>query len=678
MSYGYITPDSGAVDWVWNEYYGFLNVRLILWEVEKIYDQMLAGVYMSVGNLYSDCGVYAAQTRDAVENTFPLFWNNVGIYAAQTRDAVNDLVPLFWNEVGRYAEATREEISTRLVPAVYDSNDFLYEQLLVLDSLDEAMWTRIGAYAQGTQQEVAKTPVWLWGEVGQHTNRTWENIDLARKAITDTTMMYNQATTEAVNNEADRLYPEVGQHAQATNRSVSEGLTPQVGESNIWLGSIDAMVANGLDMIPDWIKQPVEEMATAVIEGMQSVTGWLWEQVVATWEWFEANLLPHLTYGATGIWNTVADVFSKYGQAGFNAILEHMASDAPITPEKAPALATDVLGMAMGFGLGAKAMSAAVEIVHPLKTLNLHTFSAFLAQMGNFGGIAAATMGVMTTAAVRKPYQYYANQLFRPTIPFDSRIEEMYIKEDISHALFRQGMSYYGYSEEWIDHIEDTMYREPSLIDLNRVAEDSPLGFEWYFNKLRRAQYSADDAEVLAKALVRRYGQQHKQGYMNNAMTGYKEGFIDDAGLDQVFEDLEIPDDIGELIKKSARLKEDIDYKTDAVKLFTDAYLKGELTTEEFQTDLTGLGIAQRRVDLIVARAEIRKQPKPTYPLYEPVSAEMNTLVRQTMTLLTTQFRKNLITADEYLYYLLSLGLNPSLADVLWATELAKKGIEVE
>jgi len=650
------------------------NLRLLAEVAGLVYDKLGEGVFAEVTNLWNDVGRHISDLRSAITGLGSELWNQVGTYVYENGSALDVINENLWNSIGWYVDQNRQVLYQNLYPKLTEIESHAWEILLDLDSIDDAMWNRVGQYAQGTQQAVGNIPDWLWNQVGTYSRNTWTQMGVERELVETAVREYNQATAGRVVEVRDRLYSDVGQYASGTHNVLHQTVAPQLQQSHGLLQSISEGLSSGLEAVrnsvvglPDLLGGVIENVVTPAIS-------WIWEQLTRLWNWVESNIPPLIQRGLTGVWKAIGDAFQEFGMAGIRAMTEFLGRNAPVTPEQAPALATDLLGMTMSFGLGARGMATAMEVLHPLKRLNLHTFSGFLADMGNFGGIATATLGVLIAASVRQPYQYYANAVFRPRIPDDYIVREMYIKGDIDRDMFLRAMQYAGYSDQWIAAWERTMYREPSIMDLNRFAEESPQTYEWYFEKMRRAQYSEEDAAIMADGLVLRFARAAKQEYRSNILTAFKEGYLSETQFDSLMDEINAPQVLRGILKASALLKERTDFTTDSIRLYVDQFYKGELTVDELKLSLAALGITPKRVDLLVARAEIRKKPKPTWPTWESAAPEVTDITRRTLNLLRLQYRKKLISQSQFQNSLLELGIKPALVEVIIDTELAYAG----
>lgn len=436
--------------------------------------------------------------------------------------------------------------------------------------------------------------------------------------------------------------------------------------------------------LEDWFYHQYPEVAERLNQSLYASIGnvagslgtaWqvVWEDMKLTGNRAEAGLLGAFGRGLVGKFREAGDWFQERIQTAWTSLEDMIRRQAPMTPEKAPALAGATLGAAVGFGVSAHVISLAAEAIHPLKAMGVHYLSAFLARMGQFSWIAGATMGVYVALGIRQPFTYYVNELLRPLLPDDRWLTIMAVKPDIDMPTFRKGMAYLGYPEKWIDKIQRTMYHEPRYFELKMMSEDEAATDEWLFEKSRRAGFTEDDSKIMVSSYIKTATRTQRLDLYKQLFNMYKESYINDDQFARLLEPIEFRSDALKFAKAGAKIAAAYDYISDMKKLYTDMYLKDMVSTFELELALTSLGIGSDKVYLLVRQAQIRKTPKPRAPVPKTVEDEMAKLQTKYATLYQTQYRKDLITRDQYLSYLLQLEISPELAEVTVAIEEARK-----
>ncbi|KAF0151008.1 MAG: lipoprotein, partial [Elusimicrobia bacterium] len=105
-------------------------------------------------------------------------------------------------------------------------------------------------------------------------------------------------------------------------------------------------------------------------------------------------LIPALIVGGFMFNDTLRGAMTSVAQKFVNAIYSPLTAQAPITPEKGPAIGALLLSQAVMFGSGAHIMSILAEAAAPLKHLGVGYLAAFMADAAGFSRIAAAYQGM--------------------------------------------------------------------------------------------------------------------------------------------------------------------------------------------------------------------------------------------------------------------------------------------
>lgn len=369
----------------------------------------------------------------------------------------------------------------------------------------------------------------------------------------------------------------------------------------------------------------------------------------------------------------VKDRVTDWAKEKYDIIQDEIDKVRPITPDNVIPLAGKLFLTAAGMGVAAHLLANLPEWLYFSKHLGLGYISAFLVDLGQFSRIAAATMGVLVAMTIRQPFTYAINERFRPLQPEPRDLMMMAVKPDIDIPIFRKGMSYYGYSEEWIDKFQRTMYHEPRYFELKMMSEDEAATDEWLFEKSRRAGFNPDDSKIMVSSYVKSAVRTQRMDFFKLSFNLYKEGFISEAKFNTNLDSLEMRKEGVVLAKKAADMAYTFDSTLDMIKLYTDEFKKEVITEEEFSLSLSALGLKPEKIELIVNREKIRKLPKPARGVPREVATQMRKIQSEYIRLYTHQYRKDLVDKDTFLLNLIELGVNPELAEVTVTLEATKK-----
>lgn len=422
--------------------------------------------------------------------------------------------------------------------------------------------------------------------------------------------------------------------------------------------------------------------------------------------WFEIKNIP------TSVGMNVEDVFftelsenlkkvvdrvGAWSQKGFEELQKLMMEEGHIKPEDSPAIAGKAFATCAGFGVSAHMLAMIPEVIHPIKHMGTGYLAAFLCELGGFGRIAAATMGVLTGLVIRQPYTYYINEQFRPQIPDDKLLIELRSKREIDKPDFDKAMAHQGFSNDWIDVIERWQWKDPRMFELMRVADVGidqgpvPSGEMWWFTKfgvtgemlkdwwlyrkLMRAGYEDCDLPVLIRTIHRReYA--FAITYVRTAIRrNYRWGYLTDEGLDYWMEKMGLPKEAMKWIHWAGELDHDYFYRRDLENHYVLAFRNDVIDEDELTVSLLAMGLSARHVVLSVRTEKVRKRPKISKPVSPAAKKAMTDLQKKSITLYITQYRKDLITSEKLLESLLAIGLEEELAEISVDIEAAKKGL---
>ena len=406
------------------------------------------------------------------------------------------------------------------------------------------------------------------------------------------------------------------------------------------------------------------------------------EVLVSLWKWlidklkdliklvvdFLTPLLKTAWEGAKEVLTESALMIYEKGEAFFEG-------HSPVTPEDAPAIAYKLYAMAWGAGMLAHGISTITELAHPLKRMGLHHTAAMIGDYAQFGRIAGATIGPLITRVLGQAMTYNVQDKYRPRIPDERMLQIMAVKPDITPEQFRSGMGYAGYSDEWIDAVERTMYHEPRYFELKMMSEDEAASEDWLFTKSRRAGFTETDSKIMVSSYLKTATRTQRLDYYRQGFYLYKEGFIDKEGFESMLDELELRPEAKLFCTKAAELAYLNDYIRDMVGYYVDSYIKDLISEDELLVSLVSLGITSERAWLIAAKAKVRKTPKPARPTTKAAEKAVADIQKKYITLYVTQYRKGLITDSRLRESLLSIGLTPDLAEVTVSLEAAKKGL---
>jgi len=195
----------------------------------------------------------------------------------------------------------------------------------------------------------------------------------------------------------------------------------------------------------------------------------------------------------------------------------------------------------------------------------------------------------------------------------------------------------------------------------------------WLQRKFMRAGYEDVDIPVMIRFIHRREVA-FALTYVRTAIRrNYRWGYLTDDELEQWIDRLQLPEQAKKWIKDAGDLDREYFYRQDLQRFYVTAYRNDVLDDDELMVSLIAMGLPARETEIIVRTEKVKKKPKPALPVAAPLKKPLSEVQKKYITLYRDQFRKNLITTDQYTAALLAIGLSAELAEVSVALEETRK-----
>lgn len=395
-------------------------------------------------------------------------------------------------------------------------------------------------------------------------------------------------------------------------------------------------------------------------------------------------LSPQLQAGLQGIAAKALDMLYKP--------LEGMA---PITPDKAPGVATNLLLQAVLMGSGAHLMSVTAEAAAPLKHMGLGYLSAFMADMAGFSRIAAAFQGTFIQWGLTQPMRYWGLDKFRPMMLSERDFAELMSRRAFTdpEVLRTEGleegvrtlpgggglgteraiMGYLGYPDGYLPLFKELANARLGYFPLAGIARSGFYEREWFSEALARTGYSVTAKEQLL-GMYEDLVLESTKGMMSGAVTKpYRLGLLWDDEFHGHLGSLGYQ--VGQ--REKALYAAQLDFATEQAEdwkdLYIDRYVKGLLDEDDLGLAITGLGYRPEKVELEVARAITMVTPKVAREEPVQVKAITRDTQKKLVSAYTYQFRKDYISAGQFYDSLLQVKIEPGLARATVILEESRK-----
>ena len=384
-------------------------------------------------------------------------------------------------------------------------------------------------------------------------------------------------------------------------------------------------------------------------------------------------LIPAAIVGGFMFSDTLRGAMTSVAQKFVAAIYSPLTAQAPITPEKGPAIGALLLSQAVMFGSGAHIMSIMAEASAPLKHLGVGYLAAFMADAAGFSRIAAAYQGMMISVGLSGPMKYWAQKSFRPEIPSVGQLLSLAGEYAITREDFNRYMPYHGFTQDWIDRLWELADRPFSPMMFRFLANAGELPEELLDRELKNASFNALSIPTLKKAFMR-LAAGELQGQFASSVTGaYRKGLLTQGPFSDHLDNLGYSD----RQKERAGYAAELDFAVTLAEEMRATYLAqhklGQLSDAELGFQLSTLGYRGEKVSADVLGAHARFKPKPepkVDPAIEKVFRETQTKYVQAYIEL---YRDGYIDEDQLYEDLISVKVDPDVAHATVFMESAKR-----
>jgi hypothetical protein len=359
-----------------------------------------------------------------------------------------------------------------------------------------------------------------------------------------------------------------------------------------------------------------------------------------------------------------------------NSVFSILVPQLPVSYEQVGSSAFSAFVTAFGLGLTAHGVAVAADLIHPLKATGLPQLSAFLADMAGFGAIAKDTWYTDLTNFLGTPYKHFSLRYFRPTLPHERELTELYAKGLILEDDFDAALGYHGYRDEWIRAFKMDPWRHPRIYDLATMLQDATMDSAAIYRNLRSAEYGPDDADVLTRQVVKRSLSTYMTGYRSQVMRLFELGYVSEDQFDDLLQPLGLSSEALFLMKKTARFAFIEEYTNLSLNMFKDMFDKDLMDDADLETSLAGLGIVTEKRDVILAASRVKKAGR----VAAEEKADIKKQIRKQQTLVVDTYvlayRAGTIDEGGLLAALQYAGLSEDLAVITVGLERQKKILE--
>ena len=412
-------------------------------------------------------------------------------------------------------------------------------------------------------------------------------------------------------------------------KETEEGVVSKIEEGYEWsTGKFDEVkgfiTENITDPLRDFFEGWIEAIKAAIRGALDAAWGVFW----SAWETMITFFKEQVLTRVIGAFKWLANMFLEVIDAFWDTIKGWLGAHSPITPEDAVPSALGLMGIlgisAMGLGM----MTVGGEIMHPLKEMGMGHIAAMIGDVVNFRTISGVIVGALVGGGIKTPLTYYINKLLRPWLPDKRQIMEMRGRALIERPVFDPLMAYQGYGDQWMDLLDRLTETRVGYFALRAIADSGYFDYDIFKNDLHRASYGPDIIEPLLSMYESMALGEAKPMFATTAIAGFKEGQYGEADLREFLISLGYRGVLLERIIFASQLAYELDYKSDLLAGYREAFRKDQITESEFRGSLAEIIVIPERIQGYVFRDTVKKvgkvpviKPPPAY--YETVEGKI-------------------------------------------------------
>lgn len=287
----------------------------------------------------------------------------------------------------------------------------------------------------------------------------------------------------------------------------------------------------------------------------------------------------------------VKDPLGKVAKTAFNDAETNLSKLGESTPDNAVNRATLALQEAFGFGIGSHAVTALFEAAFPKSLNTLNGIGPSLADLAGFKEVVNAIREPLYENAFGKSAEYHYRSLFKPELPDEADAVQWHSRRLLTDAQLRKIFGFSGLKAEYEEPFVQSAYRalSPFIIAAgftNQNVDEAAIRSAAEFMGLR-----PQDVDLVINAVETRSLQAIRNSYVQEAVTAYGQGVIDDEELNLAINDANWGSEARSLAFKRAQLLRRINLARDAEATIVPEIRSGliDITTGTEQMESAGI-----------------------------------------------------------------------------------------
>lgn len=437
-----------------------------------------------------------------------------------------------------------------------------------------------------------------------------------------------------------------------------------------------ADVVDALGKIPTWLTdhlvKPLGVLLTNLWELFKEFVRAILTEGLKEGKAILGVIWPALKAAGSEIASLLSPVIDPLMRDIKGAIEQNVLSGGKGHPSRALTVAAGVFAAGSLFGTTASGLAALGDSFHPLKETGMKYFAALAADLGDFSGIAHATTGTVLRSGVARPMEYYVNSVLTPIVPGPRDLAEMVTERLIDDGTYQSMMRYHGLDETWSGLIKEVTYKKAKLRDLAQILPDMNVPLDFVTRMLTKAHYDPELIEGILPFFAWGAQKGGRQQLVGAAVSAYKNGVIDEAGLGAELDRVSMRPEEKLLYERAATLGR-LQDEADSLKgYYLGAFSDGVISDGELRAALMASGYDARRARLLADAAAAKRKAKVLREEKAAAAPLLHELHANYIALYREQFRDGLIDAVKLKENLLAAGLDEHLAGIMVAQEEVK------
>ena len=618
---------------VWSWIQGI--IAPIVSSVTGLFSQVWSWILSAQSSIISGVSVLFSQVYSWLSTGFSALTSNISIWFSSLMSNIKQ----FAIDIGQRVSAINTWFSTEFIDPFLDW----------LVKLPANLWavfiTALGTVWTGITNNLKFVDSWWASRINKYlpgvmklTGSPW---DFVRFGVLDLVLV---AVTAVI-----ALIPEILAGLGGVFSAIGSWIAAAVPAILGWLGGI-------LGDLGIWIGLYAEQFGAWALTLLPRLGGWFTTNII--------SLLGSgaiLTAAATGKLEVIVD---KFVSPAIASVFDHFEKMGPVAPMSGAGMSESVGKLATFTIAGLAGMTLAGEMLSPLKHIGLGHISAVIYDLINYKTLTAAFMGVLAFVYIKTPLTYYYNRAARPNLPDERGLGAMLEDRAITPAVYRDNMAWQGYTDAWIEKIEDTLYRPMTPYMLRSLAEAGLLDDDLLEHALNHAGYD-DISKVAIKKMMNTLSAGSLTAVSSGtAMSRYQEGFDDESSLRKNLSVLGVADAMLDRYVFAAQLKYLYDYQTDLKTFYIDEYHRRVIEEPELRSDLAATGFSPERLDLVVQQQKIKRLAAAAAAADPALTIELETIRARRKKSLTTRTQEieQMVTLGYELPYATAIADNDDVA----------------